>query len=218
MTFTLPTGGQGREFQSLEAGSHVAVCNLLVDLGLQPGSAMYPQPRRLFYLRFEVPAERLKYEKDGVEVEGPMTIGKSLTASMNEKATLRHWLEGWRGKSFTDAEAAAFDISAVLSKACMLTCAEKTGSVSGKTRVEIVSIGKLPKGMPAPAPENEPIFYTPDDPNPHTFNKLPKWIQEKLANRIIDKPKAPTEEQADDALADQASGGMDDDDMDSIPF
>ena len=43
------------DFKSVPAGTHVAVCNLIADLGLQPGSDLHPAPRHQMYLRFEVP-------------------------------------------------------------------------------------------------------------------------------------------------------------------
>src|SRR5690606_8381199 len=97
MALTLPVGGNGGgDFKRAPAGSHVAVCNLVADCGLQPG--FEGKPQRKIYVRFEIPSERVEYEKDGKQVEGPLTIGSFYTASMNEKATLRKHLEGWRGR------------------------------------------------------------------------------------------------------------------------
>ena len=88
MTLKLPVGG-GADFKRLSAGTYIAVCNLVADVGLQPGSQSFPKPKRKLYIRFEVPAERVEYEKDGHTVEGPQTIGQFFGASMNGKATLR---------------------------------------------------------------------------------------------------------------------------------
>lgn len=187
MPLNLPTGGGGNgDFKRAPAGSHIAVCNLVADCGLQPGSGAFPNPKRKLYLRFEIPSERIEYEKDGKKVEGPLTIGSFYTASMNEKATLRKHLEGWRGKSFTDDEAAAFDVAAIAGKPCMLSVIEKQSG--DKTYSNIASIGALPKGLPAPQAENPLLVYL--DGDTQTYDELPKWLQEKIDAQL--KPAKPS--------------------------
>lgn len=206
MALTLPVGGSGGgDFKRAPAGSHIAVCNLVADCGLQPGSQAFPSPKRKIYIRFEIPAERIEYEKDGKQVEGPLTIGSFYTASMNEKATLRKHLEGWRGKSFTDAEAAAFDVSALLGKAAMLSVVE--AEHGGKTYSNIAGIGKLPKGMEAPQAEN-PLLYFDESCSQQDLEALPKWLREKIEGQL--RPNKPG--------ANESHAGSDDFVDDSIPF
>ena len=202
------TGG-GEDFKRCPAGSHLAVCNMVADVGLQPGSRMYPNPKHKIYVRFEVPAERVEYEKDGKKIEGPITIGTYYTASMSEKATLRKHLEGWRGKKFTDAEAEDFDVSAILGKACMLSVVETESD--GKTYSNIANIGAVPKGLPPMQAENPLLYYAADDEK--QFDKLPEWLQKK----IVEQLKVTTKEGADDAAAKQYASQHDSFD-DDIPF
>lgn len=207
MALTLPVSGGGGDFKRVPAGSHVAICNLVADCGLQPGSQQYPSPKRKLYLRFEVPDERVEFERDGESVEGPATIGTFYTASMNEKATLRKHLEGWRGAKFSDAEAAAFDISKLLGKACMISVVENEHG--GKTYSNIAGISKLPRNMAEPKPENPLLYYAEDDTS--SFDKLPDWLREKINNQL----SQPTREDVEDRQArEHAEAGLDDD----IPF
>jgi hypothetical protein len=192
VALTLPVGGSGGDFKRAPAGSHIAVCNLVADVGMQPGSGQYPSPKRKLYVRFEIPAERVEFEKDGKSIEGPLTIGSFYTASMNEKAMLRKHLEGWRGKSFTDDEAAQFDVSKLLGKACMITVIENDSG--GKTYSNISGIGKMPKGMPEPAAENETLYYAPDDTS--GYDRLPQWLREKIDNQIVQAKPTPSESHA----------------------
>lgn len=209
MALTLPVGGNGGgDFKRAPAGSHIAVCNLVADCGLQPGSAQFPNPKRKIYIRFEIPAERVEYEKDGKQVEGPLTIGSFYTASMNEKATLRKHLEGWRGKAFTDDEAGEFDVAALLGKACMLSVIET--EKGGKSYSNIAGIGKLPKGMPAPEAENA-LLYFDSESSDAEFNALPKWLREKIEQQIVPSKPAANESHAG---SDYADDFRDDD----IPF
>ena len=202
------TSSGGGDFKSVPPGSHIAVCNIVADLGLQPGSGLYPAPKNQVFLRFEVPEERVEYERDGKKLEGPIVIGSTFTASMHEKANLRKQLEGWRAAAkFTDEEAANFDVSAVLGKACMISVIEKESN--GKTYSNIAAISKLPKGTPAPTAENPLIFYSED--NQTQFKLLPEWLQKKIAGQI--KPVEKRQEYKDRDINDD--GYITDDD---IPF
>lgn len=188
MSLTFPVGGGG-DFKRVPAGSHIAVCNLVVDVGLQPGSGQFPKPKRRVYIRFEVPGERTEYDKDGQKVEGPLTIGSFFTASMHEKSLLRKALEGWRSKAFTDEEAAVFDVASILGKPCMLSVVEDT--YNGKTYSNIASIGGLPKGVTAPKAENPLLFYSDDKPD--QYDALPAWLRKKIDEQIeaeVAQPKA----------------------------
>lgn len=192
MALTLPVGGNGGgDFKRAPSGSHVAVCNLVADCGLQPG--FEGKPQRKIYVRFEIPDERVEYEKDGKQVEGPLTIGSFYTASMNEKATLRKHLEGWRGKSFTDDEAAQFDVSKLLGQACMLSVIEKESG--GKVYSNISGMSKLPKSMAAPAAEN-PLLYFDQESGQSEYEALPKWLREKIDGQIRPAKPAANESHA----------------------
>lgn len=205
MALTLPVGSNGGgDFKRAPAGSHIAVCNLVADCGMQPGSQAFPAPKRKIYVRFEIPAERVEYEKDGKQVEGPLTIGSFYTASMNEKATLRKHLEGWRGKAFSDDEAAAFDVAKLLGQACMLSVIETDSG--GKTYSNIAGIGKLPRGMDAPSAEN-PLLYYDSDSGRDEYEALPKWLREKIDGQLTPaKPHA------------SESHGFTDDNLADVPF
>ncbi len=116
-------------------------------------------------------------------------IGKTYTASMNEKANLRHHLEAWRGKTFTDEEAEAFDVSAILGKPCMLTVMHT--QKDGKTYANIAGLGAIPKGINPKTiiPEITPILYAAPD-NLSGYAQLPKWLQDKIDKQIIAAPPA----------------------------
>jgi hypothetical protein len=184
-----PVNAGSGDFDPVPAGSHIAVCDMIADLGIQPGSGMFPKEKRKVYLRWQLPNERVEFEKDGKKQSGPRMIGKEYTASMNEKANLRHLLEAWRGRQFTDAEAADFDISAVLGKACMLmvmhTQKEK------RTYANVSGIGPLPRGISPNTiiPEGLPVLYPPG--NPSTYHQLPEWIRAKIDQQILEEPVNP---------------------------
>jgi hypothetical protein len=188
------------DFEIVPSGNHVAICNAVVDLGMQPGSGMYPEPKRQ------------EYTKDGVEKEGPMSIGRSFTASMSEKANLRKFVESWFGKKFqSDDHAADFDLFNVLGRKCLLnvTHTEK----AQKTYANINAATPIPKGMTADYPQhNESLYYSLDDHNQQTYMALPEWLRKKIDGRI----QEPESERIEDEPA-MAGSGRDDFD-DDIPF
>lgn len=178
------TGG-GDDFKLVSAGMHPAICDMMVDLGLQEQkSQLYGDSiKHQVYIRWQIPGERLEYEKDGQKIEGPMTIGAYYTNSLSEKANLRKVLQGWRGKEFTAEEAAKFDISVVLGKPCTLNVIHKTGN-DGKVRAKIDSVGPLIKGLPAPTLEGEPILYDGGEEESPVWSKLRPWMHEAIKRQV----------------------------------
>lgn len=166
----------GRDYKPIPQGTHIAICNAVVDCGVQPGGRFKPQHK--IYIRFEVPAERVEFEKDGVKQEGPMQIGKFYTLSLSEKANLRKDLVAWRGRQFTAEELAGFDVSKLLGVPCQITVAHETGA-DQKTYANIIAVMGLPKGMAKPKAERPLLLYSPEDKA--SFDQLPKWLQEKVS-------------------------------------
>ena len=167
--------GGGGDFKNLPAGTHMAVCTQIVDIGLQAGSAMYPNPKQKIVVRFEVPSERIEF--DGKDA--PSVIMKEFTASMTDKATLRKWLESWRGKKFTDDEAGDFDVSSILGKSVMLSVIEETKN--NKTRSNIAGLSAMPKGIPPVVAEGECFIHDAEHDN---YDKLSNYLKKRLDERL----------------------------------
>lgn len=197
---TYAAKGGGKDFEKCEEGTHMAVCTLVADVGLQPGNPKFtgvvdkngkPDSRGLptpkVYLRWEVPGQRITYERDGVETEGPAIIYANFRASMNEKATLRKMIESWRGKGFTDAEAEQFDVRNLIGQTCML---QVVHSDDGQY-ANVKNVMAPPKGTPKLAPEGKTLYFGPDDDA--AYNELPNFLKEKWDGQLDNKPApAPT--------------------------
>jgi len=199
------------DFAIAPAGNHVGICNAVVDLGMQRGSAMYPNPKRQVYIRFELPSERVKYQKDGHEIEGPMSIGTTMTASMSEKANLRKLIESWFGKKFPHDNAAAdVDLKTLLGRRCLLNV---THTEKGqKVYANIGAATPLPKGMVSAEPQHNPsLYFSLDEPDNATFEALPEWLRKKVQERLPEDDDT-ANERKDEAMAGAAE--FDDD----IPF
>lgn len=183
-TYASDSGG-GKDFDPVPEGSHLAVCDMFVDLGLQDTNF---GTKHKIYLRWQIPSLRMKWEKDGVEHEGPMAIGSKFTLSLHEKATLRQILQSWRGKAFTAEELKKFDVTTILGKPCLITVTHSPKD-GGGVYANVGAVAKLPVGIPAPTLEGETLLYDAD--NLDTFDKLRPWLQDlvKGQRRENDPPE-----------------------------
>lgn len=177
----------GADFEKVPEGTYLAVCSLVADVGLQPGSGQFPDPKVKVYFRFEIPSERIKYEKDGKEIDAPAIIYANYTASMGTKANLRKIVESWRGKSMTDAEAEQFDVANVLGATCML---QVVHSKDGKY-ANVKNVMKPMAGAAKLKPEGKAIYFGPDDDA--AYELLPKFLKEKWENQLDPQVNAKAE-------------------------
>lgn len=183
-------------FTPVSEGLHPAICSAVVDLGMQPGSDMYPKPKRQVYLRFDCIDEQIEYEKDGKMLVGPARCGATYTLSLGEKSKLRPLLESWRGKKFTDAELDGFDVSRLLGAPGQVQILHT--HKNGNTYASVQTIVPFPRGMDKPAQSPDAVYYSAADQEcPQArFDLLPKWLQEKIRGRLADdedglKPHTP---------------------------
>lgn len=171
----------GGDFKPVPAGTHIAVCTMVADMGVQPTAKF--KPKAQVYIRWELPNEIATWkDAEGKEHTGPMTIGQRYTMSLSEKANLRNDLESWRGRMFTEAELKAFDLKNILGKACMLGVTHNV--TPNKTYANISAVMGLAKGAVAPAPSVTPIAYDIDQHDEQVFQSLPNWLQEAIHGRV----------------------------------
>lgn len=196
MSLTVSETG-GKEFSIIPEGSYVAICNMLVDLGLQYNEA-YKNSSRKVLIGWEFPEERIEINGEDV----PRTITQRYTASLNEKSILRRDLSAWRGRDFTPAELSGFNLRNIVGAPCMIQVIHK--EYNGKKYANVASIMTLPKGMAKPVLSGEPIVYDIDENDPADVEKLPEWIRttikgsESYLSRIIPAASAEFTEVRDD--------------------
>jgi hypothetical protein len=168
---------KGSDFVLAPAGNHFARCYAMVQIGtIKETSGIYAgKDQHKVRISWETPLECHDFGK-GLQ---PFTISKEFTLSMNEKATLRKMLESWRGKSFTEEEAKAFDITKLLGVPCMINVIHKTSGKGGQY-ADISSIATLPKGFAAPDQVNPKLELSFDNWNTAIFDSLPDFVKEKI--------------------------------------
>lgn len=159
-------------------GTYIARCVQIIDLGTQH-SQVYDNEARKVMIRWELPQETFKTAEGN---EQPRLIHAVYTNSLNEKASLRKMLEGWRSKKFTEEELAGFDLSKLISLPCMVTITHTVAN-NGNKYANITAVAALPKGMEAPPQVNESIIFDIDNPaDEPKYNVFPEFVQKMISN------------------------------------
>lgn len=165
----------GGDFQQAPAGTHVARCVRILDLGTQFGEYQgKPTSSRKIVVSWELPNALMT---EGDFAGKPFIVGKWYTASIGEKANLRKDLVNWRGKEFTDEELKGFDVKKLLGVPCMLSL---TPNEKGKVRV--TGIMKLPQGTTCPPQINPNLYFSleREEFRQDTFDSLAEYWQTEI--------------------------------------
>lgn len=181
MASTLPNPGQNT-FAPAPMGSHIAICNRVVDLGTQEVNFQGQiSKKRQILITWELQSDEKM--SDG----RPFTIGKKYTWSMHEKSGLRKDLQSWHGVAFkeTDFGPGGFDIRKIVGQPCLLSVIHK--EKPDGVRSEINGVMKLPKGAHVEPIVNPPTFVwlDKDDFSQPDFDRL----SEKLKATVSQSPE-----------------------------
>lgn len=181
MALIATSSGTGREFKPVPAGNHVGRCYRVIDLGTQRSEW---QGKVRHARKVMISWELFGEEEDGtpltMEDGSPLSISSRYTLSLNENATLRHMLEGWRGRAFTDDELAGFDLSKLLGIYGLINVTHT--AKDGKTYSNVAAVSPLPKALRdhKPVPVNENQFFDVTEPDMELFETFSEKLQETI--------------------------------------
>lgn len=131
----------GQNFKSHDEGQFAAVCADVIDLG-ERVEQFENKPAKLTHKAALVFLTNTTGDTKDVSAE--------MTVSMNERATLRQFLERWRGKSYSPEQAqAGVPLNKLVGQAALISVEHKR-STKGRTYAKIQSIAPLPAGLAAP--------------------------------------------------------------------
>jgi hypothetical protein len=173
---------EGSSFIPVPPGMHLARCYRIVDLGTQESTYMgnvKHVPRVLF--QFEVHSEDSQGQPLVTSNGEPMTVSKTFTLSLAEKATLRRDLETWRGKPFSKEELRGFELKNVLGQWGMITVAENESN--GKTYTNIANINPVPvtiKKNGLPEGKNDLKLFSIEDADMSLFETFSDYLKERI--------------------------------------
>lgn len=176
----------GGNFKRVPQGVFIGRCYSLVDLGTQTSTGQFgTKAQHKIRIGWELFGDDeagvpLTVDVDGHEM--PMTISKSYTVSLHEKAALRRDLTAWRGRDFTDEEAASFDVSKLLGVYCMINVTETQNN--GKTYSNVGGITPLPGALKnnKPHPVHGEVVFNLDSPDMKIFEKFHEKLQAAIRN------------------------------------
>jgi hypothetical protein len=125
-----------KEFTPAPEGLHQAVCVDVLDLGLVEG----PWGAK--------PKVRIIWQLDQVQPDSGKRalVTAQYTLSLNEKATLRHHLESWRGRKFTAEELQGFDLEKLIGVNAQVQVVHALAD-DGRTWANVQAVVPLGKGM-----------------------------------------------------------------------
>jgi len=183
MAFIAKDSGGGN-FKKVPPGAYIGRCFSLIDLGTQFTDGQFgPKSQHKIKIGFELFGEDDNGEPLTLDVDGkqmPLTISKSYTVSLHEKAGLRRDLAAWRGKDFTDEEAKSFDVAKLLGAYAMVNVT--TSETNGKTYTNIAGLTPIPGALKnaKPAPVHSNVIFDLDKPDMQVFDTFHEKLQEAI--------------------------------------
>ena len=193
------------DFKLVPEGVHMAVCDMMVDIGMQPVAYQgETKMKHKIYLRFQIPAQRVTINGEDL----PMVIGNRYTLSLFQQAILRKHLVSWRGQEFTPEEENGFDVETVVGVPCQIQIIHNKQEGSDRTYANIGNIMALPQGMEGPKPENGTVIYHKDDGETTVAMALPGFIRKWCG--LVELTKESTQEQPSGLSGEHPAGPMPD--------
>ena len=137
----IATDSAGKDFPACPERMHQAVCVDIVDLGLMdnkfnPDGAKQRKARIVWQVDEDDPETGKRFE-----------VSRMYTVSLNEKASLRRDLQGWRGRAFTADELKGFDLEKLLGVNGQVNVVHYTKPDNGKVYANVQTIVPLSKGQ-----------------------------------------------------------------------
>ena len=128
--------GKAGNFVPCPEGTQQAVCCDVVDKGLM--ETPWGQKHKIDVVWQS--AELMPNDK-------PFLVSKRYTLSLSDKANLRHDLESWRGRPFSEDELDGFDVEKLIGVNALVNVVHKKGSKGG-VFANVIAIMPLPRSMP----------------------------------------------------------------------
>lgn len=166
-------------FSILEPSVYPARCVSVIYLGIQKNDfdeSQKPKPRLAF--EFEIIG---KSRDDGM----PLLMYKEFSMSLHMNSSLRPFLEKWRGRPFTEAELQGFDVSKTLGAPCQLITGTKVSAKGERATIDGILATKQ---ADVPAARSMLLKFDADAPDSSTLQKLPEFVQAKIAKAIKPAP------------------------------
>ncbi len=180
-SFKMKASSSEGDYELPPTGQQPAVLIGLIDLGTHSrtfgagANAKTTTTRKLLFV-WELVAETSSKGEQFV-------VAQDFTWSLNQKANLRKFLEGWIGRSLKEEE--EYDFALLLGQPCVLNLSEgQTGN--GKKFVEVASAAKPMRGLNVPPASNAVFAFSIDAQTNNAPPDLPDWVPPIYGRKVID--------------------------------
>ena len=161
----------------ISEGQHHAVCNGVVDLGVQLATYFGKvRNEHQILISFEFPNELYEYQ-DELRIR---SLSKIFAASITVNSYLRQALKALRRRDLTQEDLIAFNLKDLIGLHCMITITHNVNKLKGKTYANITEINEIAESISTPPPEMPFHFDSEDESTWGSFVTLPLWIQNKI--------------------------------------
>jgi hypothetical protein len=135
----IASANESKSFTPAPEGVHQAVAVDVIDIGYKPNPFKPGTEQHKIDIAWQINEAR----EDGKR----FVVYKRYTLSLHEKASLRHDLEGWRGRPFTVAELAGFDVESIIGANALINVQHNKSADGTRTYANVMSVMPLLKGM-----------------------------------------------------------------------
>ena len=164
-----------KDFEMVEPGMHKARCIKVVDMGTQETEFKgATQLKHKIMIMFELPQTEMQ---EGENAGKPFAIALFVTLSLDKKSNLRPLLVSWRGKDFTEDEAANFDMLNLLNATALVNVIHN--KKDDNTYANIAAIMPL-KQNECPARINPLVAFSLNDFDQEVFDSFSDKMQAKI--------------------------------------
>jgi hypothetical protein len=171
---------EGGDFKSVEPGTYVARCYSMIEIGTV--KVVYKGTEKMqkkVSITWELPTE-LAVFKEGKSPE-PYVVSKKYTLSMYKDSNLRKDLEAWRGKGYTDEEAAKVDITKLIGQPCLVSVVQSPRPDDpSKTYTAVTQVAKLMRGQDCAPQINPTRVLSYDKFDWEVFDKLSDYMKDQI--------------------------------------
>lgn len=187
------SSNEGGDFELPPGGTYPAVMVALIDLGTH--SEVFNNEAKdshKILMAWELTGENDSKGR-------PFKVAKELTWSLNTKARLRGFLEGYAGRKFADDE--EINLLSFMATQGVVNVTEGQSN-NGRKFVDVASWTKPMRGLVVPPPSVEPFvwgFTDRDDKgneiswNPNQDPPIPDWMPRIFGKTVVEKIKASSE-------------------------
>lgn len=181
MAKTLKESGS-KNFELPAPGTYFGRCYSLAFLGTAPETIKgVTSMKKKLRISWELPTEKTVF-KEGDEPK-PFAVHRILNESTSEKSDVFKILNAWTSGKVNKDTIKNFDLEKILGQPCLLNITHKISTKDSSQKfLEVTGISPVPKGMQLTPAFNPPQIFDVERFDQVQFNKLPKFLKERVVS------------------------------------